>query len=72
MGILRDYIIHGHALEGMNLFNFILKTYEVRITRAGNVNHGAIIPYLPISHKPDRACMLRPSVQEMLSEIIGE
>jgi len=49
MQLLQDYSISGHELEGMNLFNFTLKTYErkLRQTHANQV----FMPYLPGSHK---------------------
>ena len=69
MGFLHDYTFRGPYLDYMNLFDFILNTYE-DIEHAHAVSDG-VVPYLPGSRKRRKVRVVRPHAQEVVPEVIG-
>jgi hypothetical protein len=70
MSSIRDYSIRGFDLEGMNFFDFMLNTYEVKRERR-TIDNCLSVPYMPESHKENKVHMVRPSQQEVVPEMMG-
>lgn len=71
MGIfVRDYSIRGHELEGINLFDFILNTYEATRNRCNSTNM-VCVHYLPGTGKENKVRVVWPSCQETVPEMCG-
>ena len=70
MEVLRDYSIRGRELEGMNLFDFMLNTYEGTHRRHTGSNT-VFVHYLPGSHKQDKGRIVRSSHEEVVPEMFG-
>ncbi|KIM91126.1 hypothetical protein PILCRDRAFT_1329 [Piloderma croceum F 1598] len=70
MAVLRDYSIRGHELEGINLFDFILNTYEAGRNKSNSTNT-VFVHYLPGTGKGTKGRVVRPSRQEIVPEMLG-
>jgi len=70
MGVLRDYSFRGQELEGINLFDFILDTYEATRGRCSSANM-VLVNYLPGTGKGNKVRVVRPSYQETVPEMCG-
>ena len=70
MGVLHDYSIGGHELEGINPFDFILNTYEATQNRCNSTN-SVFMHYLPGTGKQNKGQVVQPSRQEMVPEMFG-
>jgi len=70
MRVLWDYSIRGQQLVDINLFDFILNTYEATQNKCDSINM-VFVHYLPGTGKEVKVRVLRPSRQETVPEMCG-